>query len=578
MHLITNLRIRARLFLSFGLMLILIAVMGLNGLISIRNIQGSFEEFYNDRFVSNMLLGKIQVNQEKARTEIQRILYKSEAMQDRAVIRTSEEALNEFIAENDLLLQEYEAKGLSPEEEELLAQLKIANSSYRYAREEVIAAVKNGNFDLAVQINDEKARALRDEVSTILDQMKELNDKIGAEQMEAAKAELIRTRNISFILLAVAILASLGLSWRLNKSIAGPIQTLVEHAHHMAGGDFTREVPGNLQRRKDEMGMIVSAFAEMSNTIRGMLQEVSALVEQASASSEELSATTEEVSAQGENIAASVQQISAGMEEINASVEEVSMASSQIVGKAQEMEKEVVESEQKIDEIRKRAEEMKDSAHLSRQAAKEIYTLRQKEITAAIDRVGVVEEITKMADVISEIAEQTNLLALNAAIEAARAGEQGRGFAVVAEEVRKLAEHSATTAGDIHQVIRQVKEAVDQLTSNAEEILKFLDEKVTSDYDMLEETAEQYAEDAHFIKNLINDFYTVVAQIVTSIEQIGKSIEGVAATVEEAAASSEEISSSAEETTKALAEVAQTAQSQAKAAETLSTMVANFKV
>ena len=78
------------------------------------------------------------------------------------------------------------------------------------------------------------------------------------------------------------------------------------------------------------------------------------------------------------------------------------------------------------------------------------------------------EPITAFIDLIKQISSQTNLLALNAAIEAARAGEHGRGFAVVAEEVRRLADSSATAAEDVAKTVQLIRNQVRQVVGTME--------------------------------------------------------------------------------------------------------------
>lgn len=152
------------------------------------------------------------------------------------------------------------------------------------------------------------------------------------------------------------------------------------------------------------------------------------------------------------------------------------------------------------------------------------------------------DDIFHITNVISNIVKQTNLLALNASIEAARAGESGKGFSVVAEEIRKLAEQSADSIGNIISITNDLREKLDtsiksvEKLSEANNIQNQLVHRTTKIFDVIGENTED-------VLSKVNGVDEEVKEIASASEVIVNSMNNISVVAEETMAITEECSS-----------------------------------
>lgn len=347
----------------------------------------------------------------------------------------------------------------------------------------------------------------------------------------------IVTDNIGefFIIVVVAILASIVLTIIISKEILNGFKSIIKSLEIMATGNFKEEIPEKLLNRKDDFGIIAKSLENMHSAIRNLIYEAknaangnNAMAEKIGENISVLNEDIESVSAVTEELAAGMEECAASSEEMSASTHEINAASASIAKKSEEGATQAIE-------ITKRAKTTKKKATESKSRADKLGNEIQYKLEEALKSAKVVDKIKVLADVILSITEQTNLLALNAAIEAARAGEAGKGFSVVAEEIRKLAEQSKEAVENIQIVTKEVTDAVTSLSDNSNMLLNFVKEDVTKDYDKFIIIANEYENDATFVESLITDFSATAEELTASLDNVLSAIDEVAKTASEGA-------------------------------------------
>ena len=375
---------------------------------------------------------------------------------------------------------------------------------------------------------------------------------------------------IAVILLVVSAIVG----YMISLAITRPLNEMMKLMVRAESGDLT--VRSEINSR-DEIGRLSKSFNHMIDNIKRISDNVRINCENTGESSGILNNNVIEINSQIGDISLNINEIARAMEETSMATEEVNSSSNEILILLGELLKMFDKATFSANSIEDKAHSVEIEVGKANDIAKKMYNEKQFEIGNAINAGKVVDEIEMMASAISDISEQTNLLALNAAIEAARAGEHGRGFAVVAEEVRKLAEQTSKTVEQIHSSVGDVKSAFSNLSSTADGVLKFIDDKVTSDYKYFVEIAEQYSKDAGLIKELIYEFKEKSKKVDLSVNEVNMSISNIASAIEESAASAQKISEKTEKISENVDEVSELSQSQLKDADILCENMKIFK-
>jgi methyl-accepting chemotaxis protein len=499
-----DMKISTRLILGFGMLALLIGLMGAISAVKITAVGELVEKLVNDRIpkVVSLYEAEGEINKVARATRNMVILTDAaEIKQEGARIAEARNKISEHF--NKLSAEISSDSGKAS-----FAKVTEARTKYVAQLEKFEGLVAAGNTDDAKAVLMGEMRTVQTAYLAALDGMIRIQDEYMDAAAKDARAAVASSKMIMGVAVAIALaLAVTGALW-IIRAITQPIQQAVQISRAVAAGDLSMqfEAQGN-----NETGQLLLALKDMQASLVKVVANVRQGSEGVSTASSEIAQGNHDLSARTEAQASALEQTAASMEELSATVKQNA-----------------------------------DSARQANQLAMSASTVAVQggEVVAqVVDTMkGINDASRKISDIISVIdgiAFQTNILALNAAVEAARAGEQGRGFAVVASEVRSLAGRSADAAKEIKSLINASVERVEQGTALVDQAGSTMTEVVGS----IRRVTDLMGE----ISAASNEQSAGVSQVGEAVTQMDQVTQQNAALVEEMAAAASSLKSQAQD-------------------------------
>jgi len=474
-------------------------------------------------------------------------------------------------------LEAFEKTRLDSFETETMKKLKQNLQAARNSRPVMMEQMKAGRFEEAYRAWFDNVRQPSEDFQKNLIALSEYNVRMADQISKQNDRDHVVGSRIILGSLMVALFLGLLLAWLIARAITQPLSAATSHVNVMAQGDYSSNVPPEFLARGDEFGLMATAFVKLTQSMRGIIRQVTSSAEQVAAASEELTSGAQQTSEAANNVSSSIQQVARGSEnqvvavnETSAIVQEISVTMEALASTASEMarlsEQTIQAAQEGKGSISRAVSQMDAVSNGSKQAQ-----LAAEELKTSSAQIG------EIVNLISSIAGQTNLLALNAAIEAARAGEQGRGFAVVAEEVRKLAEQSEQAARQIKDLVANNHGSIGNVVGAIDIAIKDITQGVAlvnvagNSFGSIDSQIAKVAEKIAVIAKAVDEAADGAHRIVGSI----KEVENLS---RDAAAESENVSAATEQQSASMEEIAASSHALAQLAQDLQTALAKFRI